>query len=475
MDNKIKEIDLSQFDNLVSLGSQRIYVENTPYGHEWSFTAPAHIMEPDNELLRHTMEALKDPKNCLVLFDVMPEIFAPVNEIATRVSDLKFVLRRFDDDEIVWDNENFNRLFAQPNPLMDFKKHLWTSVVYEIVCGGSFEYINRPALRSSGFESVKTLSNIPANEIYIEEKEDNDPYTATEIKDYIKRIYVKRKSGTDRDFDINNVMMVLNPDLSCSNKIKNFKTKLAGASAAIRNLIPVYQARNQIYVKRGALGFIVGKKKDGDGGTKALTPKEKEDLQRDYNSTYGFHSNKNMFAVSANEVDFVKTSASIQELQPFDETLHDALAIYTVLRVPKHLCPNPKNSTFNNANTDLKSFYEDVIIPMGLLRAQVYTNGLNIEGHYVDVLTSDIGILQENKKEKAETDAKNGDVQEKRFKNGVGTLNEWIVANGNEKSTDPLYDKRTGEMSEEELQRVKNFINLQSNNQQQNGTTPQNS
>lgn len=456
---------LESLNDVVTMSSAKVYVTNTPNGHEWSFDAPAQILDKTNSLLNGSYSA----KNCLTLFSVMPEIFAPINEIATRVSSLKFVLKRFSDDQIVWDNDQFNRLFTKPNPLMDFKKHIWSAVVYKYLTGGSFQFVNKPKLRTAGFESIKTIVNIPTDKILFDVDKNNDPYTATDIKDFIKRIYIKRHNNTDRDFEIENVLMIVNPDVSDCNSLNKFTSALSGASAAIANLIPVYLARKAIYINRGALGFIVSGKTDVNGSI-ALTKIEKQDAQREFQRMYGVTGQDAIFPILSSAVDFVKTSASIQEMQPFDETEQDARSIYAVLRVPKHLCPTRGNSTFANADADLKTFYTDVIIPEGELFCQSYTNGLAIDGHYIDIDTSSIEILQGNKKEKAETSRTSGDVMEKRFKNGICTLNEWVIETGGEPSPNPLYDKKLFEMDENELEIIKKYINLQTQQQ----TTPQN-
>src|SRR5690606_24969072 len=71
--------------------------------------------------------------------------------------------------------------------------------------------------------------------------------------------------------------------------------------------------------------------------------------------------------------------------------------------------------------------------------------------------------LQENRKEKAEVDKTNGAVWLQRWQNGVCSLNEWISSWDGEKGTGDIYEKKIFELSEEEVQQVKNYINLKSN------------
>lgn len=456
MAKKINEIDLSNFDSIS--GSQKIYVTKEADSYEWSFDAPAYITDPDNSLL----EGNYSTDNWLNIFEIMPEIFAPINEIASRVSSLNFVLKKESDDQIVWDNKKFNELFLSPNPFVDFKRHIWQAVVYEILLGASFQYMNRPTGLKSvspSFDSIKTIVNIPTNKVKIDVVDNFDPYTSTELSDIVKRIYIKRANGTDRDFDLKNVISIMNPCIKSGASFNKFKADVKALTPIVMNLIPVYMARNQIYVKRGALGFIVSRKKDASGSV-ALTPKEKRDMQEEYQKSYGVTGQSSAFAIASNEVDFVKTSASIQEMQPFEETETDARAAYTVLRVPKHLCPTKSNSTFNNVDADMKTFYLDVIVPKGERYAQVFTKAFDIPGHYIAIDTSNVTFLEENKKDRADTNRTDGETYDKRFRNGVCTLNEWVVSTGGERSTDPIYDKRLLEMSPEEVNRVKEILNF---------------
>lgn len=452
-DNK-KEFDLSRLENVTA---SKVYVTKDGNAYEWSFNAPAHIANAENSIFDGQFTA----ESFLSVFNCIPEVFAPVNEIAQRVAGLNFVLKRFDNDEVIWDNKKFNDLFNRPNPFQTMREHIWASMVYKIVTGASFQYVNRPTIKSlnQDYNSVKTLVNIPTTKVKVTLDDLCDIYTSDSLTDAFKSIYIEKPKGGKRDFDLQNIITIANFDIS-GGKLNNWTSELQGATAAIKNIIPVYLARNEIYVKRGALGFVVSKKTDASG-TVALSPKEKQNLNNDFLQSYGITGQSALYPIASQPVDFVRTSASIQELQPFDETAQDARSIYAVLRVPKHLCPTKENSTFNNADADLKTFYLDVILPYGQLYANVLTTGLNFDkaGFYIDIDTSKVSVLEENKKDRAEANRTDGEVFEKRFKNGVCTLNDWIVGTGGEKSSNPIYDKLLFDMQPAELELINNILN----------------
>lgn len=439
-------------------GNPPVYVQGPfgdqtpfPVNYEYSGDAPAKL----NRTIDNLLYGAYNKQNFISLFYCLPEIFAPVHEIASRVADAEWQLRRKMDNGVVTTDEAFNRLFSRPNPLMSHKQLIYQAVCYEILTGCNLEFFNIPSTLPRDYTNIVTWTNIPTQDTTVNKKQGVDPYTATDLEDFIN--FYQAADG--RKFDPKNVMAVANHDLISGNKVDGYISQLVGAKLAIRNLIPVYEARGVIYIKRGALGFIVSKKSD-ESGLVSLTPKEKEDTQREFQNTYGLQGHKNIVGVSSAPVDFIKTAMSIQELQPFDETLADALAIYATLRVPRHLCPTKDASTFSNATQDMKSFYGDTIIPMANKYAQAWTNFFKIPNRYIYADFSKVATLQEDRKDKALVDKTNGGVYKERFLSGVGTLNDWIVANGNPKNSNALYDKLLFDMSEEELLLVEKIINL---------------
>ena len=53
--------------------------------------------------------------NFITLFNTVPEVAWPVNYIASRAAGAKYVLKKFDDDSVVWNNEAVNRILVKPN------------------------------------------------------------------------------------------------------------------------------------------------------------------------------------------------------------------------------------------------------------------------------------------------------------------------------------------------------------------------
>src|SRR6187551_2296249 len=81
--------------------------------YEYSGDAPARLDRTIDNLLYGQYGR----QNFIQLFYCLPEIFAPINEIASRVADATWQLRKSWNDEVDYNDPDFNRLFTKPNPL----------------------------------------------------------------------------------------------------------------------------------------------------------------------------------------------------------------------------------------------------------------------------------------------------------------------------------------------------------------------
>lgn len=125
---------------------------------------------------------------------------------------------------------------------------------------------------------------------------------------------------------------------------------------------------------------------------------------------------------------------SIQELQPFEETLADAAAIYAVLGVPRSMMPKNEGSTYENAKADERGLYQNKVIPFTLSWCKTFTSFIGADkwGYYLDAKFDHIEALQENKKESAETNKTKIESFTKLYKDGGITHNQWLIALGYE-------------------------------------------
>jgi hypothetical protein len=412
---------------------------------------------PENIRVAALLDSFYGSQNMLTLGMCLPEIFAPIHEIASRVADANWQLVKSfgDSDNVDYKDETFNRLFTQPNVFQSHKQLVYNAVFYEILTGKTLWHFNQASFLGNGYKDIIGWFNLPAHKTRATIKKGIDIYTATSINDIVQDWRHPIGEGKTRVFQPDDVLPIVHFDIDKGYDLNCPVPLIKGAEKAIRNLLPVYEARGVIYIKQGAIGMWVNKGKDANGPF-ILTDEHKKEIVDAHQQDYGITRGKRPAGYTSADLDFIRTALSIKELEPFSETLADAVAIYATLRVPRHLVPSKDQSTFANADADLKSFYQDVIIPWAGRYAQVWTNGMRLETYrrFIRPDYSHIDILQENKKEKADTDKQNGTTWLERFKAGVCTLNEWISSFDGNKGTEPLYDKKLLEMDPDEENRV---------------------
>jgi phage portal protein BeeE len=370
-------------------------------------------------------------RNMIELFGCVPEIFTPVHAIAFRVASGNFQVKRLEDDAIVTSNKDLNKLLANPNPLQNFQELTYEAMVYEMITGKNFLYSNVPDTLSFNYKNIAALWNLWSQKVTIQARLTHGNIkllTATQITDLVQDYKLE---GHSEPIKPEKILFTHVLSLDAQDNKLNAKSPLHSAQKAIANLIAVYEARNVIYTKRGALGVLVSKKSD-ESGSVSLTSKEKDDLLKELQDKYGLKRSKSLLAVSDAPIDFIRVAMSIAELEPFKETQADALAIAGVLGVDKDLLPLPDGTTFENKKHAERSLYQNVSIPKAKSWAQSLTTffRLNEVGLYIDVSFDHIEALQENKKEKSEVFKNNVDSNTKLYEKGVITKNQFLIGCG---------------------------------------------
>lgn len=411
--------------------------------------------------------------NLIELFHCLPEVFAPIDAVASRIANADYQLRKVRNDQVVYDNETWNRLFATPNPLQNFRELIYEAVVYEIITGNELMYVNTPSTLARNYQNVSAIWNLPADQIEILPKKPLKLYTATSLEDIVDRY----KLDDNNYFKPEDVLHIRGVNMQWKDGKVRGKSKLQSAEKAIANLIAVYEARNVIYTKRGAMGFIVSRKSDGSGLV-PMTSKERGRVQEDFQGTYGLTGGRGLLGITDVPVDYIKVGLSISELEPFKETQADAAAIYATLGVPEDMMPGSDRRTYENQIQSERRLITGTCMPIANRYVQSITNklGLNEAKLYLHASFENFEALQENKKEKADVDSKNTQTWLQQFMNGVIRLNDVVVLAGYEKVSNPLYDKLIFDMTPEERATVKEVLNMKGivkeNNNENNNNQP---
>ena len=406
-------------------------------------------------------------QNYLQLFASIPEVFFPIDYIASRIAGAVFNLKKVKDDSIVWDNQKVNQILNKPNCLFSWKETVYSHFVYRLCTGDSFIRAAVPESLMSAKELWKWCSNywvLPADKVEIMPVRNFIPlFGIAETEDIIDCYHMN--FGFSSGLRMNPAQILHDregiPSLYPGISFLRGTSRLKSQSKPISNLIAVYEARNVIYVKRGGLGWLVSAKKD-ETGTIAMTPDEKKELLQEHNKTYGIGRSQFPYGFSNIPLDFLRTNLSIQELQPFEETLADAINISGAFGIPAELVPRKDQSTFNNQKTVEKSVYSSVIIPMatGFCKDITEFLGLEADGLYIDCDFSHVDCLQEGKKEAEDVKTSISGRCRVEFLSGIICLNDWRAQIGESKVEIPLYSKLIFEMSPDEIEKVKTMLNL---------------
>lgn len=409
--------------------------------------------------------------NFIELFKTIPEVFWPIDFIAKRISEAHFDLRRTSDDSIVWCNRlGADTILKQPNPIMTWREIVYQHFVYKLATGNAFfraslpENITADAIK---FQWCSNYWSLPAHLVQVKPMEYSygvPMFGIAKIEELIKgyTLDLGAYSGlTIPYFQIWHDRDGI-PELIRGVGYLKADSRLLSVKKPIANLIAVYEARNVIYIKRGALGFIVAQKQD-DTGTIALDPTEKKELRKEIESKYGVEEGKSPYAITDIPINFVRTNLTIAELQPFEETLEDAIKIASVFGIPSVLVPRKDQSTFSNQDTAEKSVYTSVIIPAAKRFCEALTTFLGLEqkGLYLDCDFSDVACLQVGLKENEEVKKMVNERCLSQFNNGLISINDWRSQIHEDALEGEIFNKTKFEMSPEEIAKVDSVIKAQ--------------
>lgn len=401
-------------------------------------------------------------RTLIELFGTMAEVYSPIDAIASRAITGVFNFKRIDTDEIIYGNPTLDKLLEQPNPFQNFQELLYEAICYELVLGNEFMLSNTATtLPRVDYKNVITTYNLPGDKITIKTPDSIKLFTAQKISDVVQGYILEKGGNNEQTFKTENVLHRKEVSLEWKDKKLKGRSRMLSAKRALANLIAVYEARGIVYIKRGAMGMWVSRKLD-DSGTVALTDKEKKDAREELDKNYGITKGKHTVGMTGVPMDFVKSSFSIDELKPFDETKADASAVYAVYGVPDELMPGNDNGTYENKRVASIDVYRTRSIPITESWCQSLTNFWQLKpaGIYLSVDYSHIEILQENKKQKADTNSVNTKTLFQQFQTGAIPMNEYLAQMGYEPPTNALYKKLIYDMTPEELAKVKEVLSL---------------
>lgn len=405
----------------------------------------------------------------------LPEVFFPINFIASRISSAHYEIRKNSDDSIVWcanrskEAKGVARLLTKPNWLQSWKEFAYMHWVQKLATGNGFM---RAAMNSdlfdentSKWEWCKNLWTIPSSMMTIE--------TPAFGRGFVNMFGCEDMVDVILGYKINGQVSVpywqifhdrdLFADIGMGKADFLWSpSRLLSTEKNMTILRRVYDARNTIYDKCGALGIITNRAQD-ETGSVAMTPQDKKELNDHYSKNYGPSAGKSSTLITNANVDYLKTGADISQLMPFDETLEDAIAIAGIFDIPAVLVPRKDQSTFNNQAAAEKKVYTSTIIPFCQDFCNNLTNFLGLKDYYIWCNFDDVDCLQAGRKEEEQVKKLVNDRCRQQFIDGLICFNDWRAQIHESAFEGEIFNKTKMEMSDEEREYVDSIISIKSN------------
>ncbi|MBF0651284.1 phage portal protein [Dysgonomonas sp. GY75] len=375
-------------------------------------------------------------KNLVTLFHETAEIYHPVSMITDRCLNAKITLKEYKTDSEIWNNDKINKFLEHPNALNSFRDFMSNLLKYYLVTGNAYITSDLDGYKTTDlWKYANSYHILPSQAVDIKLRNNGriDLFRFDKISDIIQSYDVKL-NGQSVSFPADSVLHIKESNLYTNKNILKGISKLDACKMPIANLIAQYEARNVIYLKRGPLGAIVTKNKDDSGYTIPLLDSQKKDINNVVNENYGLKHYKDQLLFLDKEVEFVKFSADIKDLQPHEEHLSTTIVIGSAYSIPRDLLINKDKSTYANQAGSEKSLYENVCIPLTNKCLSSISNWLGLTGNglYLNADFSDIPCLQENKKEQATTFSLNTRSYTQLYNENAITYNEMRVGLGYE-------------------------------------------
>ena len=80
----------------------------------------------------------KAEKNFIALYESVPEVAFPINYISERIAGGNYQLKYDDDDSVIWENEEINKLLSNPNSIFNFNEFIKSFYSYYLLLGNSY-------------------------------------------------------------------------------------------------------------------------------------------------------------------------------------------------------------------------------------------------------------------------------------------------------------------------------------------------
>ena len=301
-----------------------------------------------------------DQERAYELANTIAEIFIPIDAIAERCANIRYDIINKSTQEIITPTGNLKRLLDSPNPLDKFSDIIYQEVFSKLADGNSYFYTKTAeSVVNPTYDNISNIWVLRPNLTKPKLKQViSNPFlmkTIGDIVDYYNTFFFYEHKLQPR-YVLHNTALGITQN-------GTGRSPLFACEKNINNILAVYQARYNVYAKNGNAG-ILAKAPVGGGGAslqEAIDPITRDTILKDLQDRNGLIGDKNFIGMSSVPLQFIKTLGTIKELEPFDETLENAIKIAGVFGVNKELIPKKDNATFSNQMIAEKSFWQNVV------------------------------------------------------------------------------------------------------------------
>lgn len=334
--------------------------------------------------------------------------------------------------------KSIQKLWDNPNPLQSGKQFFSQQNHYVDIFG----YCPVLKVRPVGMPNeVSSIWNIPPWLI-------NDfDFTGKWLKQRsLKDIYKKLTiswNGDINEIDLKDVYFVFDDGIGtdCDTNLTIPDSRLVGSEYQVSNIIAAYKSRNTLITKRGAIGILTNDGKD-QAGVIPLPSGEKDALQLDF-SQYGLTGQPKQVIITDAALKWQQMGFSTKDLLLFEEIEDDVNMLCDTYGYPVELIARSKGTTYDNKKQAKKDLYRSTIIPEGESRIQQNSKGIIPDSEKIEMKLdfSDIDVIQEEAKDKADARRALNDALAIEYEKGLITKNMWLIELGRDTVSDPTFDE----------------------------------
>lgn len=316
-----------------------------------------------------------------------------------------------------------HKLITRPNPLQTWYEFVAQAKIYEQVFG---EVWILPVNPSGWKDNSKAGSLWVVPNWIITEKITGKIFNQSQLTGVVEG-YDINLGGQSLQVEPDKILRIRDTSIPTT---EDFKTMMHGQSRLspmtdpVSNVVAAYEARNVLITRKGALGILSNDGRDV-GGTIPLKPKEKSELQSDF-QTYGMSREQFQVIITNASLKWQAMTFKTKDLMLFEEVMDDTRAIADAYDFPMFLLGFKDGSTFTNVGEAKKTLYQDAIIPESFSFCLALTNFFNLpDGLSLKASYDHLEIFQRSRKDIADAVRLLNQGMITAYQNKVITLQEW--------------------------------------------------